>query len=264
MNKHNPVIFALSLAATTSLSAQMIGSDAFSTAIGTIDTRDARWSTIGNAGPVINGMAYNPNDDVFYGISAGSSNVYTINADSGSATTIGRGGGIAYGNANGLAYDPLRDILFGSDNNTHSLFTINTTTGESAPIAGFNNRFTEIEGLAFDGDNDILYGLAPLERAIVRIDPRSADTQFVAPIPEGVWRGLTWNSDTGSLFLSAVNIFNDADIYEYDISGDSLNFIGNTRGIEAVQGLAYKSIPAPSSAVVIGLAAFGAARRRRA
>ncbi|RNC82369.1 MAG: hypothetical protein ED559_11485 [Phycisphaera sp.] len=264
MHKYKSVVMVLSLAATSHVSAQMIGSDAFSTAIGSIDTRDATWSTIGNAGPVINGMAYNPNDDVFYGISAGSSNVYTIDADTGRASVIGRGGGIAYGNANGLAYDPIRNILFGSDNNTHELFTINTTTGESARVAGFNNRFTEIEGLAFDSDNDTLYGLAPLQRAIVSIDPRTADTQFVASIPDGVWRGLTWNSDTGSLFLSAVNIFNDADIFEYSISNDSLSFVGNTRGIEAVQGLAYKSIPAPASVAVLGFAALGSNRRKRA
>ncbi len=240
---------------------QLFGSDAFSTAIGTIDPNDGGWSQIGPAGQVINGMAYDRNTDTFFGISASGDRVYTINQHTGAATALGDM--LAYDNANGLAFDPINNILYGTDNNTNELFWVDTNNGRSNFLARIGGGFSEIEGLAFDADNDVLYGLTQLQSAIVRIDVRTGEATHVASLQAEVWRGLTWDGDTGSLYLSAVNIFEDAAIFRYDIAADRVSFIGHSIGVEAVQGLAHRSIPAPASVALLGLGGAFAQRRRR-
>ncbi len=76
--------------------------------------------------------------------------------------------------------------------------------------------------------------------------PHAAPGTAVAvgdPLPEAVWRGLTWDTQTGYLYLSAVNIFDDADIYMFNPADGRLEFRGHTVGIEAVQGLAVRPVP---------------------
>jgi DNA-binding beta-propeller fold protein YncE len=240
---------------------QLFGSDAFSTAIGTIDPNDATWSQIGPAGQVITGMAYDRNTDTFYGISPSGNRVYTIDEHTGAAR--GLPDMLAYDNANGLAFDPINNILYGTDNNTNDLFWVDLANGRSNTIARIGGGFSEIEGLAFDADNDVLYGLTQLQSAIVSIDVRTGEATHVASIESQVWRGLTWDGDTASLYLSAVNIFEDAAIFRYNIADDRLVFVGHSIGVEAVQGLAHRSIPAPASVAVLGLGGAFASRRRR-
>lgn len=239
---------------------QLFGSDAFSTLIGTIDPVDASFAPLGPAGQVITGMAHDRNTNTFFGVSPSTNKVYTIDEHTGAATPLGDV--LAYNNANGLAFDPINNILYGTDNNSNELFWVDTNNGRSNFIARIGGGFSEIEGLAFDADNDVLYGLTQLQSAIVRIDVRTGEATQVAALQAEVWRGLTWDSDTGSLYLSAVNIFEDAAIFRYDIVADRLSFIGHSIGVEAVQGLAHRSIPAPASVAVLGLGGVIARRRR--
>lgn len=246
-----------------STQAQLFGVDAFSTGFGTIDSTNASWSLIGNSGAVLTGLAYQPSQNAFFGVSPSTDSLYRVNETTGQATLIGALGN-GYDNVNALAFDPGRDLLFATDNNTNSFFTISTTSGQATtPIAFINNGFTEIEDLAFDPTSGRLYGITAVQNAIVEINTRTGDTQLVANLPGAVWRGMTWDTDRGSLVLSAVNIFNDAGIYRFDLGAGELTQMGNTIGIEAIQGLAYRSVPAPTTLALLGLAGLAGTRRRR-
>ncbi len=265
MNSFTNIIFVLPFTlASLQANADLIGSDAFSTNIGTIDYgSSAQWDSFGATGAVINGLAYNPNANELYGVSAGNGAMFVINQSNGRASQVGENGALGYSNVNGLAYDSNHDILYATDNNTDDLFSIDTRTGESTYLASIGNRFTEVEGLAYDSDNDVLYGLTAIQSAIISIDVSTGEAREIASLPDAVWRGLSWDAETGSLALSAVNIFNDASIYRYDIGRDSLGFIGNTSGVEAIQGLAFTNVPAPAGGSLMLATGLIAGRRRR-
>ena len=113
---------------------------------------------------------------------------------------------------------------------------------------------TEIEGLGFDPNTNILYGLTAIQGSVVTIDVREGIAAAVGdPLPDEVWRGMTWDPVEGYLFLSAVNIFDDAGIYIFNPADGRLELRGHTTGIEAVQGLAVSPEPsAPCPADVNG------------
>ena len=225
---------------------KVVGSDAFTSAIGTIDRTTAEWTLIGPAGQIITGLAYDPNHDVLYGVSPSTDSLYTIDQSTGEATLVGKPGELGYENVNGLAYDPNNDILYATDNNTNTLFQIDTKTGIGTEIAVITGGFTEIEGLAYEPSHDVLYGITQLQLRVVSIDVHTGEaTGLFDPLPEETWRGLTWDSVTGYLFLSAVNIFSDASIYSFNPDDGRLEFVGHTTGIEAVQGLAVMPKPTP-------------------
>ncbi len=230
----------------------ILGSDAFSTAIGEIDGVDATWTPIGPAGVPINGMAYSATTDTLYGVSAGTRSLYRISRQTGAATVVGTEGGLGFGNVNGLAYDPFNNDLFATDNNTNTLMRVDAATGNTTVIGEIGGGFTEIEGLAYDSDRNVLYGITDLQRRIVSIDLRSAVATAISPVlPDLVWRGLTWDSDNSLLYASAPDIFDDAIIYSFDPVGGRLARRGVTAGVEAVQGLAFVPIPEPATATLI-------------
>lgn len=229
---------------------QLLGSDVWSSALLDIDRNTAQWSLIGNMGQVIGGMAYDPNHDVLYGISASTDNIYRIDYQTGQATRIGAPGALGYDNANGLAYDPRNDLLYGTDNNTNTLFTVDVKSGVGTPVAPIGGGFTEIEGLGFDAAGDKLYGLTQLQRRIVEIDPRTGAAVAVSDVlPSLVWRGLDYDAERHLLYASAVRVFGNAPLYSFDPVSKQLSFVGDMVGIEAVQGLAY--VPEPSGAALL-------------
>jgi hypothetical protein len=228
------------------LAGELLGSDAFTTAIGIIDRDTAEWTEIGVPGVIITGMAYDANHDILYGISPNTDALYQIDRYTGGARVVGAPGGLGYENANGLAYDPVNDIIYGTDNNTNTLFTVDPITGAATAIAEIGGGFTEIEGLGFEPAGGTLYGLTQLQRRIVQIDVESGVAQAVSEeLPDLVWRGLDWDPEYRVLFASAVQIFGDARIYSFDPVGGRLDYRGDTVGIEAVQGLAF--VPEPSA-----------------
>ncbi len=263
MTRYRTTIFTLAVVlaiSATTYAGDLIGCDAFSTAIGTIDRDDGSWTHIGASGAVITGMTYDSNHGVMYGISPNNDTLFKIDPTSGIATPIGAYGTLGYENANGLAYDPVHDILYGTDNNTNHLFQVDTVTGTSTFIAEISGGFTEIEGLGYDPVHEVLYGLTALQRRIVSIDTNTGLATAVSnELPSAVWRGLEWDPVYGVLYASAVNIFEDASIYNYNPQNNRLSFRGHAIGVEAVQGLAV--LPEPSTLLLL-VSAIPLLRRR--
>lgn len=253
--------FVIALTPAFAMGTQILGSDVYTTKVGTIDRDTAAWDEIGVANAPISGMAYDSNHDVLYGISPTFDAVYTINQDTGAATVIGSGGSLGYDNANGLAYNPITDTLWATDNNTNTLFTVDTRTGVGTAVATISGGFSEIEGLGFDAATGTLYGVTQLQRSVVSIDTTTGEATAVADeLPNLVWRGLTFDPEYRVLFLSAVTIFGDAEIYTLDPTGGRLDLRGATTGVEAIQGLA--AVPEPAS-ILLCLGMMLTLRRRR-
>ena len=239
----------------------LLGIDAYSTNLGVVDRDNGAWTPIGPAGAVITGMAYDSNHGILYGISPDADTLFGINEHTGAAYPLGSVGSLGYDNANGLAYDPLNDILYGTDNNTNDLFTVDPATGVAHRIATISGGFTEIEGLGFDPNTRTLYGLTQLQSRIVSIDVTTGVATAVSDeLPSRVWRGLEWDSEWNVLYLSAVNIFQNAEIWNFNPDGGRLDFRGYSVGVEGIQGLAF--IPEPSAVLLCLVAATVLARRR--
>jgi len=219
----------------SAVAGELLGCDAFTTAIGMIDRDTAEWTEIGISGVIITGMTYDFNHGILYGISPNTDALYEIDRYTAGARVVGAPGALGYENANGLAYDPINDIIYGTDNNTNTLFTVDPITGVATAIAELGGGFTEIEGLGFEPGGGILYGLTQLQRRIVQIDVESGEA-------------------------SAPQIFADAHIYSFDPVGGRLDYRGDTIGVDAVQGLAF--VPEPS-AILLCLAAIPLALARR-
>ena len=256
------LLFAIASCPSFALGGELFGSDAFTTAIGTIDRDTAEWTQIGYSGALITGLAYDSNHDILYGISPNTDALYEVDQHTGGARVVGAPGNLGYGNANGLAYDPIDDILYGTDNNTNMLFTIDPDTGVGTGVAQIGG-FTEIEGLGFEPDQGILYGITQLQRRIVEIDVRTGEAQAVSDqLPDLVWRGLDWDPEYRVLFASAVVIFDNARIYSFDPVNGRLDYRGDTVGIEAVQGLGF--VPEPSAILLcLTVIPFALGRHRR-
>ncbi|HOV16738.1 MAG TPA: choice-of-anchor J domain-containing protein [Candidatus Cloacimonadota bacterium] len=114
----------------------------------------------------MNGMAYDPNHDILYGLgyitSYGDIREYylcRINPSNGTVYQLTQITG--YYN-NGLiidiAYDSWNDILYAADIYYDALFIINTSTGEKVPVYGyFGHNLNYAQGMAFDPNNGLLY-----------------------------------------------------------------------------------------------------------
>lgn len=257
-------LLIIALAPSIVSAGQLLGSEIASKTLMDINRDNAQWRPIGTHDVCsLNGLTYDPNHDVLYGISPATDNIYRIDRKTAHATQIGAPGALGFPNANGLAYDPNNNVLYATDNNTNSLLTVDVRTGVGTKLATIGGGFTEIEGLGYDGKTGTLYGLTQLQRRIVEIDVKTGLARAVSDeLPQLVWRGLDFDAERRVLFASAVKIFDDAPLYSFEPVSKTLTFIGQMRGAEAVQGLAY--VPEPSGAL-LGLAVMylSATRRRR-
>lgn len=254
---------ALALATPVATAGQLLGTDVWAASLGEIDRDSAAWAEIGPTYIPMHGLTYDGVHGILYGISAQNDNLYEINPLTGAASQIGAPGSLGYDNANGLAYDSNNNLIWGTDNNTNELFTVDPRTGVATRAAIISGGFTEIEGLGFDPATDTLYGLTQLQRRVVRIDTRTGEATAVSDVlPDLVWRGLAYDPEYRVLQLSAVTIFEDADLYSFDPVGGRLDYRGAIRGAEAVQGLAF--VPEPSTALLcLALLPLAATRRGR-
>ena len=99
------------------------------------------------------GLAYDPNNDVLYGMHLANDALYSINTSTGAATFIGDSG---TDNLPGLAYDPNNNILYATSGATDKLYTLNISTGAKTEVGALGVNVSN-NGLAYDWDSDVLY-----------------------------------------------------------------------------------------------------------
>lgn len=216
-----------------------------------IDPATGSFQTVGAFGVSIQGLAYAPDLDQLYGLSAQTQRVYQIDRSSAAMTPVGLGPH-PYGNANGLAYDSRRGRLIASSNaeagSNNQLFAIDPMTGAYPALAAISGA-NDVEGLGYDPAGDTLFGLADVENRIVSIDPLTGSATTLVQLPARNWRGLEYDPFR-QVFYASVSA--GGDFYEIALSPiPTVRLIGFTS--PGTQGLAL--VPEPASfALLICLA----------
>jgi V8-like Glu-specific endopeptidase len=112
--------------------------------------------TISGTTQVINGLAYDPNNQVLYGISQSNGQLYSINTASLAATSIGTPGG---GQVGGIDFDASSGKLFGLTNasGVTRLIEINPMSGAQTLVSGATFGTGACHGLAWNDRDGLLY-----------------------------------------------------------------------------------------------------------
>ncbi len=138
----------------------------------------------------VEGLAYDPTNDVLYGvqnnIGAGDGDLISIAPASGAVTLIGALNQPAVVQA--LAWDDVAGKLFAATSD--ELFTVDTTSGAVTSVATFPSAHDDIRGLAFDPVTQRLFGLdggldADEFVQVVLVDPANATTTVLREIRRG-------------------------------------------------------------------------------
>lgn len=222
----------------------------------TVDRQTVAIAPVGPTGVSnLNGLAYDPNHDVFFAVNPVTDSLYRITRSTASTTLVGALGA-GFPNVNSLAFDPASNILYAADNFSNRLMSINTATGAATALATLSG-VSEVEGLTFDFKTGTLYGISDVNDRIVRIDPASGIATLVMNIPGSIgWRGLEYVPDEGFYAINSNQLFrmNPA-------NGGSTVLVGN--GLLTTQSLAYVPAPAAGGVLLIACAAWCPPRRRK-
>jgi hypothetical protein len=127
-------------------------------------------ATISGAGGAINGLGYDPNAGVLYGVIQATGQLVTISTNTGAATLIGAGNaGTTIG---GLEYDPRANVLYGVNDagGATKLVTFNTTTGVATNVGTLGASATDCNGLAVTDDGQLWTINTPTQQ-LLRINP---------------------------------------------------------------------------------------------
>jgi len=123
-----------------------------------VDPETLEASLIGGGGVGLNGLAYDPVEDILYG--ASSDSFYEIDIDTGEQNYIGSFGtsttmiAIAF-DIDGVCYG--WDVLFSGESH---LYTIDTDTGHATVVGGMGYNLLYNQDGAFELDTDVLYLVA--------------------------------------------------------------------------------------------------------
>ena len=133
----------------------------------TIDTTSGDMNIIGNMGYAMNGLAYDVTTDKLYGCASvsGNSILFEINYYNASVTQIGT---ICSGSIIGIAANSHGN-LYGINITDDKLYKINKTTGAGTAIGSLGYDISYAQDIAFDRDNDNLYGALYADNGILCI-----------------------------------------------------------------------------------------------
>jgi hypothetical protein len=121
-----------------------------------IDLTTGAVTKIGDLGFIINGLAYDSDNDILYGVGGGQgtsiSYLFRINRTTGAATPVGPLGSVEFF---GLAYDATRHQLFAT--NQTGLYTVNSSTGQATLVGSISLPTAATRELTFDIATDTLF-----------------------------------------------------------------------------------------------------------
>ncbi|MFN0132248.1 MAG: hypothetical protein ACKVW3_06925 [Phycisphaerales bacterium] len=125
-------------------------------------------ANISGATGVINGLGYDPNANVLYGIVQATGQLVTINTTSGVATNLGPANG---GTVGGLEFNPYNSTLYGvNDAGSTSLVRFNLPAGTMVSIGALGAGIADCNGLGVVANGDLYTINATTEQAL-RINP---------------------------------------------------------------------------------------------
>ncbi|MFO0837167.1 MAG: hypothetical protein U1D55_01465 [Phycisphaerae bacterium] len=199
---------------------------------GTVNRTTGVFGKVSQIPALMQGLAYNPNIDMFYGVD-NSRRLYTIDPDTGASTLIATISGTTLV-INGLGYDPNATVLYGMAASNGQLFSIDTATAAATAIgaaAGGN-----VGGIDYDPATNTLFG----------VDDQAAGTRLVTINTTDGSRGIIGN------LLAGVNDCNGLAYCDVDQQLYTIN---------AANEQVLRVNPATGAATVVGASTgvFGAA-----
>lgn len=188
---------------------------------------------------LVTGLAYDPNNDVLYGINRNFDTLLSINTSTGAGTTIGSLGIDTV--AGGLAFDRNSNTLYYNDNTSSSMYSINTTTG-AATLIGLNG-IGLMQGLAFDPNSNTLYATSSPTNSLYTINTATGAATLVGPFGVSLNdHGLGFDNTTNTLYCT--NFVGSPDnLYTVNTSTGALTVVGPLS--TSINGFTVQQSPIP-------------------
>ena len=155
----------------------------------------------------INGLAYDEINKIVYGSDSRSGQLISLDLKDGTLAVIGRIGEYSTisnspyfsprENINGLAFNSGQQKLYASGLNR--LYIIDPATGStssSSNLFGFN----QVESLAFDSVNQILYGTDTITDQLLTINIQTGEASAVGPLGFDQINGMAFEKDSSTLY----------------------------------------------------------------
>jgi hypothetical protein len=115
-----------------------------------------------------------------YGVDIGNNNLITIDRDTGQGTVVGP---VGVNPLNGLAFDPI-GVMYALHPNT-GLYTVDLATGMASFVGPFGIDSANVNGLAFDPIDRILYATDNTSNSLYTLNPATGTATLVAKIGGG-------------------------------------------------------------------------------
>lgn len=190
----------------------------------------------------VQGLAYDPNTDTFYGTDISADRLITVDPFSGEGTAIGS---LGFLSVQGLAFDPNSNILYGADNTTNKLITINTTTGAGTGIGLFG--LSDVQGLAFDSITNTLYGITSFGQ-LLTINTATGVATLIGSTGFNQVEGLAFDSTSQTLYGVDNSSSLSAKLFTINKASGASTMVGDL-GFRAVKSLTFDT----SSSVLHGV-----------
>lgn len=154
----------------------------------------------GDAAIVMHGLEYDLVTNTLYGASSHNGGLYSIDRTTGVATLIGLTGLTSFVN---LCYVLPTNTMYATINGAtpqtlDSFYSIDVTTGAATFIGTYAPAATNINGLAYDADNDVIYAVDNSTDNLYTMDRVTGAANLVGSMGSGNLLGLVWLPGTGT------------------------------------------------------------------
>jgi hypothetical protein len=237
----------------------LVGADATTGSLVTIDTTTGAGTAFGSIGDQLVGAAYDPTTNTFY--ARDFFNLYTFDL-SGASSLVGTSVGTSGVGITGLTFDSTYSTLYSLDQVTGNFYSVNPATG-SASLIGATGITTPL-GLSTDSSGNIY--AANFAGDLYTINPGTGAATFVLNVGSGLSDGLTEIAFDPSDLLYGVTL--TGDLLVADLLGGTVS-IGTGVGFGDIRGLTFgespATVPLPGALPLLGaaLGLFGLLGSRR-